>query len=506
TAELRARERRRVTHTGAGQGSAPTESPIRGPGPHAAGGGPPTVPRSLPLAQGQSAAHPVPDRGGAGLEHPGGLRRLGDHRRLHVPVGPGLGGEDPHVALVRQGRDDVHQPVDEVSVPFSPPQQDGVDDLVRVLLQEFGPDGVLDGLTDRRVTVGIPSDLLDDHVLRQFEQTAHLVRSVLLVRRGDHRVVPPSCPGLASRSFVDQEHYPRAVPGDTPTVHFRPRRALPCRTSRFGAQSGVDVDRPRNPLRARVPPDTHPRGHGGPTPCRGPTGSRAERHAESRTRRMTENDGNRAGSAPTNVPVLREGVASYLADSDPEETQEWMDSLDGLLAEAGPERARYLMLRLLERASKQRVPLPPITSTDYVNSIPTQLEPEFPGDESVERTYRRWIRWNAAIMVHRAQRPGVGVGGHISTYAGAAPLYEVGYNHFFRGKDHPGGGDHVFFQGHASPGMYARAYLEGRLREHDLDGFRQEKSHPGRSLPSYPHPRCLPEFWEFPTVSMGLGP
>jgi pyruvate dehydrogenase E1 component len=221
---------------------------------------------------------------------------------------------------------------------------------------------------------------------------------------------------------------------------------------------------------------------------------------------MSGNEGPRDGTAPTNVPILREGVASYLADSDPEETQEWMDSLDGLLAEAGPERARYLMLRLLERASKQRVPLPALTSTDYVNTIPTSLEPEFPGDEAVERTYRRWIRWNAAIMVHRAQRPGIGVGGHISTYAGAAPLYEVGYNHFFRGKDHPGGGDHIYFQGHASPGMYARAYLEGRLREQDLDGFRQEKSHPGRSLPSYPHPRSLPEFWEFPTVSMGLGP
>src|SRR5699024_5212186 len=123
--------------------------------------------------------------------------------------------------------------------------------------------------------------------------------------------------------------------------------------------------------------------------------------------------GNRAGSAPTNVPVLREGVASYLADSDPEETQEWMDSLDGLLAEAGPERARYLMLRLLERASKQRVPLPPITSTDYVNSIPTQLEPEFPGDENVERTYQRVYRWNASIQDHDEQHTIVGVDGLI---------------------------------------------------------------------------------------------
>ena len=210
--------------------------------------------------------------------------------------------------------------------------------------------------------------------------------------------------------------------------------------------------------------------------------------------------------APTNVPVLREGVANYLADSDPEETKEWMDSLDGLLAEAGPERARYLILRLLERASTQRVPLPSLTSTDYVNTIPTEQEPEFPGDERIEKTYRRWIRWNAAIMVHRAQRKGVAVGGHISTYAGAAPLYEVGFNHFFRGKEAPGGPDHVFIQGHASPGIYARAFLEGRLSEADLDGFRQEKSDAPNGLPSYPHPRNLPAFWEFPTVSMGLGP
>ena len=213
-----------------------------------------------------------------------------------------------------------------------------------------------------------------------------------------------------------------------------------------------------------------------------------------------------SGAHSANVPILREGVASYLADSDPEETQEWMDSLDGLLAEAGPERARYLMLRLLERASKQRVALPALTSSDYVNTIPTSQEPEFPGDETIERRYRKWVRWNAAIMVHRAQRPGIGVGGHISTYAGAAPLYEVGYNYFFRGKDHPGGGDQVFFQGHASPGMYARAFLEGRLTEEQLDGFRQEKSQAGHALPSYPHPRCLPEFWEYPTVSMGIGP
>lgn len=208
----------------------------------------------------------------------------------------------------------------------------------------------------------------------------------------------------------------------------------------------------------------------------------------------------------SNFALIRDGVASYLADSDPEETQEWMDSLDGLLESAGPDRGRYLMLRLLERATAKRVPLPPLLSTDYVNTIPTTQEPEFPGDEEIEKRYRRWIRWNAAIMVHRAQRPGIGVGGHISTYAGAAPLYEVGLNHFFRGKDHPGGGDQIFFQGHSSPGMYARAFLEGRLSEEDLDAFRQEASKPGHGLPSYPHPHGMPEFWEFPTVSMGLGP
>ncbi|MDO4609036.1 pyruvate dehydrogenase (acetyl-transferring), homodimeric type [Corynebacterium sp.] len=208
----------------------------------------------------------------------------------------------------------------------------------------------------------------------------------------------------------------------------------------------------------------------------------------------------------THVPLIRDGVASYLNDADPEETREWMDSFDGLLESAGPERARFLMLRLLERATAKRVPLPPLTSTDYVNTIPTSMEPDFPGDEAMEKRYRRWIRWNAAIMVHRAQRPGIGVGGHISTYASSAPLYEVGFNHFFRGKDHPGGGDQIFFQGHASPGVYARAFLEGRLTEDDLDGFRQEVSREQGGLPSYPHPHGMPEFWEFPTVSMGLGP
>ncbi|GAB3496770.1 pyruvate dehydrogenase (acetyl-transferring), homodimeric type [Flexivirga lutea] len=208
-------------------------------------------------------------------------------------------------------------------------------------------------------------------------------------------------------------------------------------------------------------------------------------------------------------PILN-GIPSQLPDIDPEETQEWMDSLDGLIDEVGQSRARYIMLKLLERSRERRIGVPSLTATDYINTISPEAEPWFPGDEEVERRYRAWMRWNAAMMVHRAQRPGVGVGGHISTYASAATLYEVGFNHFFRGKSHPGGGDQVFFQGHASPGMYARAFLEGRLSEDQLDGFRQEHSHIVQGqrlgLPSYPHPRNMPDFWEFPTVSMGIGP
>ena len=178
-----------------------------------------------------------------------------------------------------------------------------------------------------------------------------------------------------------------------------------------------------------------------------------------------------------------------------------------MLEAGGKQRARYLMLRLLARAREQHVGLPALTTTDYINTIPTEAEPFFPGDEEIERRYRGWIRWNAAIMVHRAQRPGIGVGGHISTYASSASLYEVGFNHFFRGKDHPGGGDQVFFQGHASPGMYARAFLEGRLSEDRTWTASARRSRiPGGGLPSYPHPRLMPDFWEFPTVSMGLGP
>ena len=203
---------------------------------------------------------------------------------------------------------------------------------------------------------------------------------------------------------------------------------------------------------------------------------------------------------------LQDLHVDQLIDANPDETAEWHQSLDSLIKHGGPARARYLMLSLIKRAHEANISLPNLRLTDYMNTIPPESEPQFPGDEFLERRIRAYIRWNAAIMVHRAQRPGVGVGGHISTFASSAALYEVGFNHFFKGKDHQGGGDQIFFQGHASPGMYARAFLEGRLSEHQLDGFRQELSHSGGGLSSYPHPRLMPEFWEFPTVSMGLGP
>ncbi len=161
------------------------------------------------------------------------------------------------------------------------------------------------------------------------------------------------------------------------------------------------------------------------------------------------------------------------------------------------------MLKLLERAREKPVGVPALRSTDYINTIPPEREPEFPGDEHVERRIRAYIRWNAAITVSRANRPEIGVGGHIATYASAASLYEVGFNHFFRGKDHPGGGDQVFIQGHASPGVYARAFLEGRLTESSSTASGRRA---GPTAVPYPHPRLMPEFWEFPTVSMGLGP
>jgi pyruvate dehydrogenase E1 component len=213
----------------------------------------------------------------------------------------------------------------------------------------------------------------------------------------------------------------------------------------------------------------------------------------------------RSGSGRNRYSVISDGLPSQIPDVDPQETQEWLDSLDGVIDAAGARRARFLMLKLLERAREKQVGVPALRSTDYVNTIPAEAEPWFPGDEYVERRIRAYIRWNAAIMVTRANMT-TNVGGHIATYASSAALYEVGFNHFFRGKEGGESGDQVYMQGHGSPGIYARAFLEGRLSEQHLDGFRQEISKAPYGLPSYPHPRLMPDFWEFPTVSMGLSP
>ncbi|HWE65777.1 MAG TPA: pyruvate dehydrogenase (acetyl-transferring), homodimeric type [Acidimicrobiales bacterium] len=197
-------------------------------------------------------------------------------------------------------------------------------------------------------------------------------------------------------------------------------------------------------------------------------------------------------------------MSHQVPDIDPGETQEWLDSFDAIVDSRGRSRARYLLMKLLERARTKQVDFPATVSTPYVNTIPADAEPWFPGDEYQERRIRAYIRWNAAAMVVRANTRTDGIGGHLSTYASSAALYEVGFNHFFRGKADGGFGDQVFIQGHASPGIYARAFVEGRLTEEQLNNFRHEVG--GGGLPSYPHPRALPDFWEFPTVSMGLGP
>ena len=194
-----------------------------------------------------------------------------------------------------------------------------------------------------------------------------------------------------------------------------------------------------------------------------------------------------------------------LPDIDPDETQEWIESLDALVKQSGADRARFVLYKLLKRARMLHVGIPPLTQTRYINTISPEQEPYFPGDEQMELRIRRMIRWNAMAMVVRANHRYEGIGGHLATYASAASLYEVGFNHFFRGKDGGGTGDQIFFQGHAAPGIYARAFLEGRFTESQLDHFRREVV-PGEGLSSYPHPRLMPEFWEFPTVSMGLGP
>jgi pyruvate dehydrogenase E1 component len=206
---------------------------------------------------------------------------------------------------------------------------------------------------------------------------------------------------------------------------------------------------------------------------------------------------------PDAVGRTRPGQLDQIPDRDPEETAEWIASLDAVAEAAGPHRAAYLMRRTLDHASGSGgVRLPSLLETEYVNTIPTAAEPAYPGDEALEARITAWTRWNAAAMVTRGSK--LGLGGHIATFASAAWLYETGFQHFFHGKEGTGSGDQLFIQGHASPGIYARAFLDGRLTEDQLDRFRREAG--GDGLPSYPHPRRLPWLWEFPTVSMGIGP
>src|SRR5947209_2153754 len=192
-------------------------------------------------------------------------------------------------------------------------------------------------------------------------------------------------------------------------------------------------------------------------------------------------------------------------DLDAQETQEWLDSLESVLFREGRDRVEYLLSRLGQQAERAGVTVPLGANTPYINTIDPSEEPDFPGNRDLERKIKSLVRWNAMAMVVQANDQDKTLGGHIGTFASSATLYEIGYNHFFKGPDAPGGGDLVYFQGHASPGMYARAFLEGRLSEDNLKNFRRELAK-GGGLSSYPHPWLMPAFWQFPTVSMGLGP
>ncbi|MCI0377880.1 MAG: pyruvate dehydrogenase (acetyl-transferring), homodimeric type, partial [Gemmataceae bacterium] len=190
-------------------------------------------------------------------------------------------------------------------------------------------------------------------------------------------------------------------------------------------------------------------------------------------------------------------------DADAAETKEWLDALGGVLLTQGQDRARYLISQLKAKAARNGVDVFTV-HTPYVNTIPPERQAPFPGNRELERRIKSVLRWNAMAMVVRANKRS-GVGGHISTYASLATLYEVGFNHFFRGPEAPGGGDFIYFQGHSTPGIYARSFLEGRLPEARLENFRRELEK-GGGLTSYPHPWLMPDYWQFPTVSMGLGP
>ena len=191
-------------------------------------------------------------------------------------------------------------------------------------------------------------------------------------------------------------------------------------------------------------------------------------------------------------------------DMDPIETREWLESIDSVMKIHGPERAHYIINRMVDHARRSGSYLPSAYNTAYLNTIPVGMQPNYPGDRSIEKRIEAFIRWNAMAMVVQANKESSEIGGHISTYASSATLYEVGFNHFWRAPTDKNRGDLIFMQGHSSPGIYARAFLEGRLNENQLDHFRKEVGNKG--LSSYPHPWLMPDFWQFPTVSMGLGP
>jgi pyruvate dehydrogenase E1 component len=203
--------------------------------------------------------------------------------------------------------------------------------------------------------------------------------------------------------------------------------------------------------------------------------------------------------------MIVDGIHHGNGDSDADETREWLDSFTGVLQAQGTDRASYLLTQLKHKAFRSGVDIPFTANTPYINTIPRERQAPFPGSREIERRIKSLVRWNAMAMVVRANKNTPGIGGHISTYASAATLYEIGYNHFFRGPEAPGGADLVYFQGHASPGIYARAFVEGRLSAKHLENFRREMAE-GGGLSSYPHPWLMPNFWQFPTVSMGLGP
>ncbi|HEX7952830.1 MAG TPA: pyruvate dehydrogenase (acetyl-transferring), homodimeric type, partial [Burkholderiales bacterium] len=193
-----------------------------------------------------------------------------------------------------------------------------------------------------------------------------------------------------------------------------------------------------------------------------------------------------------------------LPDNDPQETNEWLDALEGVLRHEGPERAHYILEQLIEKARRSGAYLPYSANTAYINTIPPGQEEPSPGNHELEHRIRSYVRWNAAAMVLRANKHSSELGGHIASFASAATLYDVGYNHFWHAPSENHGGDLVFVQGHSAPGVYARAFMLGRLTQEQMDNFRQEVD--GKGLSSYPHPWLMPDFWQFPTVSMGLGP